>query len=294
VKSLPPRAMWPALFMILSLSSLAAAGPGNPAAPAGTAGTARSAPDSAGAGRSAPAGTAAHRATPRASGNAFLQVGGPAGAHVLIKGKEVGRLPLGGPLALAPGDYLVEGELGGYAPFHEEMDFENPGEQVLLQLRLIPLHRRDALFYSLVLAGLGENYVGRPVLGYALSAAEVGGVVAAIGGQLLYTNHRNDYLVLYDAYRHAVSDADVASRRAEAQDAWNKMRNAQSLRNTGLLVAAGSVVVGMLDSWLRFPSIEAGPGATAAAAGAGAGAELAERADPIAAPSAHVACTLRF
>jgi hypothetical protein len=96
-------------------------------------------------------------------------------------------------------------------------------------------------------------------------------------------NRRDDYVVLYDAYLGAITDEEIAARRAEAEAAWNQMEDAESLRRTGLLVAAGAVVVSVLDAWLRFPSLETGAGLlpTAAAASASSAA-------------LHVAWTARF
>jgi hypothetical protein len=167
------------------------------------------------------------------------------------------------------------------------MSFSSAGETRRLQMRLIPLRRRDAVLYSFVLAGLGENYVGRPLPGYLLTAAEIGGLLGGLAGQLAYDNHRSDYLVLYDAYRHAVSEEDVAATRAQAEKAWNDLRSAESLRNTGLLVAAGAVVVGALDVWLRFPSVDIGPGRPMAPVEA-------QHAAPLDPTAVHVACNLRF
>jgi hypothetical protein len=84
------------------------------------------------------------------------------------------------------------------------------------------------------------------------------------------------------------------------------MENAESLRDTGLLVAAGAVVVGVLDAWLRFPAVDAGagpmPGQRSAldaadgpegslAAGAGAAGRAA---GGIADSAVHVGLALRF
>ncbi len=217
----------------------------------------------------------------------YLQIDGPAGARITLDDRPRGPLPLAGPIALEPGNHLLEGKLRGYLPYRQEVSFTSGGDRRLLQMRLVPLSRRDAVLYSFVLAGLGESYVGRPLEGYVLSAAEVGGLLAALAGQLTYTNRRSDYLLLYDAYQHAVAESDVTAQRAAAASAFQKMKDAQSLRNAGLVVAAGAIVVGARDVWLRFPSIEAGPGMTPRAREVG-------RAGPADPAAAHVAWNLRF
>jgi hypothetical protein len=133
--------------------------------------------------------------------------------------------------------------------------------------------------YSLVLAGLGQRYEGRPRLGWALTAAEVGGLLTALAGELAVQNHRDDHELAMANYRDALLPADVAFYRAQAVDAWSAADDAGKLRDAAAAVAVGAVVIGVIDAWLRFPSLEAGAGpapapppeVAAAAAAAGSG-----------------------
>jgi hypothetical protein len=214
---------------------------------------------------------------------ATLEVDGPVGAAVTVDGAPIGRLPLGSPVALEPGLHVVTCALRGCELFTADVLIVQESAAHRLCARLIPLRRRDGVLFSLVFAGLGQRHIGRPTLGWALTGIEAGGLVAGLAGELSLRNRRDDYVVLYDAYLGAITDEEIAARRAEAEAAWNQMEDAESLRRTGLLVAAGAVVVSVLDAWLRFPSLETGAGLlpTAAAASASSAA-------------LHVAWTARF
>lgn len=191
---------------------------------------------------------------------ARLEVAGPAGAALEIDGRALGPLPLAGPLELEPGIYDLACRLQGHQPFRHELLFGASDEVIRLQIRLTPLSRKDALLYGSVLAGLGQHYVGRPRLGWALTVAELGGLATAVVGETSLRSRRDDYLVMYDAYGHALDEDDIAARKLAADEAYGKMKDAQALRDTGLIVAAGAVVVGLLDLLLRFPAVAAGPG----------------------------------
>ncbi len=199
---------------------------------------------------------------------ASLIVDGPPGASVLIDGRSAGVLPLGAPLAVEPGAYELRCELRGYQPFVAELTVAEPDELLRVVARLTPLRRPAALLYGLVFAGFGQQYVGRPRLGWALSALELGGLAAALAGELSYGNRRDDYEALYDAYLNAITAGAIAAAREAAAQKYAQMEDAESLRDTGLIVAAGAVTVGLLDVWLRFPSVEAGAGAVPAHAAA--------------------------
>jgi hypothetical protein len=219
---------------------------------------------------------------------ATLEIEGPAGAAVTLDGRAVGTLPLAAPLTLAPGDHTVACALRGCETLTTRFTVADPSETRRLRARLTPLRRREALLYSLAFAGLGQRYVGRPTLGLAFSALEAGGLLAGLTGELALRNSRSDYLVLEDAYRHALDPAYIASTRAAADAAWRDVQDAESLRRTGLLVAAGAVVVSALDAWLRFPGLEAGAGAMPEQAAA------APVAGATPAAAVHLAWTARF
>ena len=218
---------------------------------------------------------------------ATLEVDGPAGAAVTVDGAQIGQLPLASPVALEPGLHVVTCALRGCELFTADVLIVQEGAAHRLCARLIPLRRRDGVLYSFVFAGLGQRYIGRPTLGWALTGLEAGGLVAGLAGELSLRNRRDDYAVLYDAYLNAITDEEIAARRAEAEAAWSRADDAESLRRTGLLVATGALVVSVLDAWLRFPSLEAGAellptAATTAATAPASGAAL------------HIAWTARF
>ncbi len=152
------------------------------------------------------------------------------------------------------------------------------------------------MLFSLVFAGLGQQHIDRPALGWALTGLEAGGLVTGLVGELSLRNRRDDYAVIYDAYLNAITDGEIAARRIETAAAWSRVEDAESLRRTGLLVAAGAIAVSVLDAWLRFPSFEAGAGLlpAGAAASASAAETVAAAAPPTAGAALHVGWTARF
>jgi hypothetical protein len=206
------------------------------------------------------AGSADHPWLPEPCAAATLVLTGPPGAVVSVDGQPQGKFPLPGPLTLPPGRYLVQSRLEGRFPFETTVQLENEGDLLRLQVRLIPLKRKTAITSNLLLAGLGQHYMGKSTKGWIFNAAEIGGLLAALVGELDLQNNRDEYLLLLDNYDNSISDADIEFYTRQVLDYSKKMEDSESLRNTGLIVAAGAVVLSVLDAWLTFPSVSAGPG----------------------------------
>ena len=190
---------------------------------------------------------------------ATLLLTGTPGAAVRLDGRELGTLPLDA-LDVPAGVHTLSASLRGMLPLDMELRVDAEDATVRRHLRLQPMSRRDAAAYSLVLAGLGQRYEGRPLLGWAFTAAEVGGLLTALAGELAVQNHRDDYDLAMANYRDALLPDDIAAYRAQADDAWKAADDAGKLRDAAAAVAIGAVVVSVLDAWLRFPSLEAGAG----------------------------------
>ncbi len=205
----------------------------------------------------APAALALTLAGP-AAGATLLLTGTP-GAAVRLDGRELGTLPLDAQ-DVAAGAHTLSATLKGMLPLDLEMRIDAEDAVVRHHLRLQPMSRRDAVSYSLLLAGLGQRYEGRPTLGWILTATEVGGLLTALAGELAVQNHRDDYDLAMANYREALLPDEVAFYRDQADDAWTAADDAGRLRDTAAAVAVGAVVVSVIDAWLRFPSLEAGAG----------------------------------
>ncbi|MBK8167504.1 MAG: hypothetical protein IPK64_16290 [bacterium] len=219
---------------------------------------------------------------------ATLQLAGPAGATVRVNGAVAGFLPLAEPLTVAPGSYEITCELPGRQPFRKVVRFLQDDEWRHVTIDLLPYSRRTAVFSNLVLAGLGPHYLGKPVRGWLYSAAEIGGLVAAVYGETARSSAHDEYLLAMDAYAGAINADDIIALRAAADAKYRDVSDAADLRDLGVAVAVGAIAVSMLDSWLSFASVTSGAGdlptATAAAAQTG----------PDAAPAFHTAVRLSF
>ncbi|MBU0740885.1 hypothetical protein KKA85_10240, partial [bacterium] len=178
----------------------------------------------------------------------------------VIDGADAGPLPLDAPVALADGWHTVTAELPGMLPMRRKFVAEGAHQTIRLHLRLMPMSRKFAALQSLMLAGSGQRYVGRPTLGWILTGVEVGGLLTALVADMNAQNRKDEYLLALDAYGAAFLPDDLAYYRTRAEDKHAGMRSALDLRNAALAAAAGAVAVSVLDAWLRFPSAEMGPG----------------------------------
>ncbi len=191
---------------------------------------------------------------------ATLILTGTSGAQVVIDGRAAGPLPLDGPVTLTDGWHTVTAQRRGMQSISRKFVAEGEYQTIRLHLRLMPLSRKGAVLQSLLLAGSGQRYEGRPVLGWLLTGVEVGGLLTALVTDLSAQNSKDDYLLALDAYDQAFLPDDLAYYRAQFEDKHASMKSALDLRNAALAAAAGAVVVSVLDAWLRFPSAEMGPG----------------------------------
>lgn len=190
---------------------------------------------------------------------ATLEVAGPPGAALRVNGLDLGTLPLAGPLSLGAGTYVVEGELTGCRPFTQTVRLDESGH-ARLQLRFERLSRRTAWTSSVLYAGLGQFYTGKPVRGWIYAAAETGGLLTALAGELQRSNLRKDYLVLKDAYDTAINANEVVEYRRLAGLKYAEMEDAEKVRDLGLIVALAAVGISVADALLTFPAVDAGPG----------------------------------
>lgn len=191
---------------------------------------------------------------------ATLEITGPPGATLNINGRDLGAFPLDGPLDLEAGVYLIRSELPGYITYENELEVLIDVTWQRLTVRLVPLSRRTAWTSNLVFAGLGQHYLGKPVRGYFYNAAEAGGLLVALFAELERSNLRKDYLDLQDRYNSSINADDIIRFRESADKAYSDMKDQEDLRNLGLIVAGGAIVVSILDALLTFPAVEAGPG----------------------------------
>ncbi len=191
---------------------------------------------------------------------ATVEITGPAGAEVLLDGAPVGFLPLSGPVTVTPGRHEVRCDLPGYTRYREPILLEHEDDRLLLTIRLTPLRLRTAIGSNLLLAGLGQHYLGHGTRGWLYNAAEAGGLLTALAGEIKRSDYRKDYLLLRGRYNQAINADDIATFSAAMDKAYSDMEDMETLRNMGLAVAGGAVLISMLDAWLSFPAVTAGAG----------------------------------
>jgi len=192
---------------------------------------------------------------------ATLELSGPAGASVSLNERPLGQFPIDGPLDLPPGYYTIQCELQGHAPYQYTVRLVSIQDWQRVQVRLIPFSRRVAWSSNLLFAGLGQHYVGHDFRGYVYNVIEAGGLLTALAAELQRNNFESDYLKLVDLYNASINGEEIVSLSETAESKYNDMKDMESLRDTGLIVAGGAIVVSIMDALLSFPAVEGGGGA---------------------------------
>lgn len=191
---------------------------------------------------------------------ATLDIAGPAGAEILLDGHSLGLLPLAHPVVLDPGRYLLTCAMPGYTEYEQQVVLSDDQDHLIVTVRLLAMSRRTAVGSNLLLAGLGQHYLGHGTRGYVYNVTEIGALFAALAGGIRRSDYRKDYLLLRDQYNQAINADEIATLRAAADKAYSDMEDMESLRNTGLAVAGGVILLSMVDAWFSFPHFNAGAG----------------------------------
>lgn len=190
---------------------------------------------------------------------ATLELAGPPGAKLIINKQRMSYLPLNSPLQLAAGEYTIRCEMPGYSTYEQTITLTG-NDWLRLHIRLTPLKRSTATWTNFPIAGLGQFYMGKKTKGWIFLLTETGALVAALAGQLQFSDYEDDYQLLKNDYDTAVSPEDIEYYRELSDTAYQNMKDAESMRDTGLIVAGVAIAVSMLDALLFFPAAEGGVG----------------------------------
>ncbi len=191
---------------------------------------------------------------------AILELTGPQGATVMVNGRLRGQFPLDHPLDLGPGDHTVQCTLAGHKDYRTTVHLADESDWQRLHVRMTPLSKKTAVLSNIVLAGLGQHYSENHTRGWIYNLAEAGGLLTAVVGEAGRVNERKDYLLLKARYDTAINPEDIAYYKEKSSQAYQNMTDKEDMRNMGLMVAGGAVLLSMIDAWITFPGFEAGPG----------------------------------
>lgn len=192
---------------------------------------------------------------------ATIMVEGPEGAEVKIDGESYGRLPWDGPREIDEFASLVLVRLAGHHDYEFELNVQGPDDSAYVQATLLPVDRRTAAVSSLILAGLGQHYEGRPVWGWSFMAAQLAAATVALIAEDQFKNSRNDFERAQLAYDNAIAEDVFREQEALMADAWAEMEDAESLRDAALYGVAGIAILSAIEAWwsagrLARPQIE--------------------------------------
>ncbi len=197
---------------------------------------------------------------PVAAMAATLEITGPPGASLTINDQDMGFFPLDGPLDLPGGGYTIKSQLAGHQDYEQTIKLVGNGTWQRVSVRLVPFSRKTAWTSNILFAGLGQHYLGKSTRGWIYNIAEAGGLLVALFAELDRNNLSKDYLELQDHYNSTINADDITRYREEADKTYSDMKDKEDMRDTGLMVAGGAIVVSILDAIIFFPSVEAGAG----------------------------------
>lgn len=181
--------------------------------------------------------------------SATLAVEGPAGAELFVDGVLVGTLPLAAPVPVEPGVRVLECRKPGHLVHTEAVNIEGPETALNLRLELDALSRRRALGSSVVLAGLGQLYQGRPRLGWTMVALQGSAWLAAAVAEGSFQASRDDFEILDRRYQDAILESEVTRLRGERQAAYDDLQSAKDLRTFALGAVVAIGVWSLFDVW---------------------------------------------
>jgi len=217
-------------------------------------------------------------ATPLASGAfaATLQVNGPAGAEVVLRGEVLGVLPLSEPIELPHGQvHVIEIRKPGYVTHEEQVLLQMPETEQVVDVELLKLGKRTAVIGSALLAGTGQFYQDRNTTAWIHLGLQLTAWGSAIYGELQFKDKRDEYELLDQQYKEALAPTEIAALSEDRDAKWNEMQDAKSWRNWSLGAVAVIAAWSAFDAWRghdRFYATvqspdESGDGTTTAQAG---------------------------
>ncbi len=191
---------------------------------------------------------------------ATLELTGPAGATVSINDRALGQFPLAESLDLPPGHYEIRCQLKGYVSYEQSVRLTAITDWQRLSVRMVPFSRRTAWASNLLLAGMGQHYLDKGFRGYAYNIAEAGGLLTALAAEMQRSDLESDYLKLAELYGTELNSDELVRLRETADAKYDEMKDMEDVRDLGLMVAGGAIVVSIIDALLTFPGLEAGSG----------------------------------
>jgi len=189
-----------------------------------------------------------------------LEITGPPGASLVINDQDMGFFPLDGPLDLPGGVYTIKSQLQGHQDYEHTIKLVGDGAWQRISVRLVPFSRKTAWTSNILFAGLGQHYLGKNTRGWIYNLAEAGGLLVALVAEMDRNNLSKDYQELEDQYNSTINADDITRYREEADQTYSDMKDAEDMRDTGLIVAGSAIVVSIIDAIIFFPSVEVGAG----------------------------------
>ena len=186
---------------------------------------------------------------------AELQVTGTPAASIFIDGEPHGLLPMPSAIELEPGVHSIRVQARGYRS-HIQQIVLGDDESASLEIVLTTLHRSNAIGASLLLAGMGQVYEGRPWAGYLFLGAQLAAALTAILAEAQFKDHRDELARAQYAYDQAIRPEEMDYWRQQTLEEYAKLEDVDTVRDTAVFLIAATAVVSALEAWWHFPGVE--------------------------------------
>ena len=187
----------------------------------------------------------------------------PPGASILVNGELIQTEE--GSIAFTPytipklwaGQHDVTFKLNGFAPSTHSVRIREDKREVLqvdLEKLIYVKSRKQALWRSAVLPGLGQYYEGRGVVGGIYLVSQAGLLYLLTSQRAEYENLHQEYLIKRTNYSNFMgTQEELTQRWTEVQTAYDASESNYRMQQITMGLIAGAYLWNIADAWLFMP-----------------------------------------
>jgi hypothetical protein len=181
----------------------------------------------------------------------------PSGATVYLRGELdlVANTPASLPTSIS-GRYRAEITRPGYETWKGDFTFI-PGSSNSVAIELSRKTRMKAMLRSMLIPGWGQVYSGNKLRGYLITTGTVAAAAAVYHLDRRFDKKKADFELAQSNYNSAMAIEDRIALKAISDQRQNDAYEAETDRNTVLVIGAAFWVYNIIDALLFFPESDA-------------------------------------